>query len=538
MLSANQSRVLAVVIGIVAGGATTATFSYWLHDRIERRGHEEVEMSAGRSIRLAEMRIDSARTSLDDLASRGVDNCSRSYVNALQQAAFFNPSVKEISVISATGQELCSSSEGLLGTRMTVASRHVMRAGDLTFDVVRIGDRQTMVRVVRRDSDAVGLAALIPAQLFGATVSPNGSALDPHIRMAAADGTTIIERGPTPASGSNPFAASARSSKYGFVAETSLPRAALQGESDGLKEQATMLGAAIFVAILALAAFFPRRRRNDPFGAFERAIAANEFIPYYQPIVDIRTGRLRGAEVLVRWRKADGSFVMPAAFIPFAESSELIIPLTRVLMRRVLEEVGDALACRPDIKVGFNLAARHFDDDRIVADVREIFGNSRLPLRQVLLEVTERQPLENLASARRIIASLQEIGCSVAIDDVGTGHGGLSYILKLGVDTIKIDKLFIDAIGTEHHSTTILETLVDLARSMRMDVVAEGVETFEQVLKLRDLGILAAQGHVFSPPLPGASFLQLVEAIAPPPGTEVMIDDEGMVVASPRIEAA
>jgi len=105
----------------------------------------------------------------------------------------------------------------------------------------------------------------------------------------------------------------------------------------------------------------------------------------------------------------------------------------------------------------------------------------------------------------------------IAIDDVGTGHSGLSYMLKLGIDIIKIDKMFVDALGTDRNSTTIVETLVDLAHNMRMDVVAEGVETFEQVTQLRELGIRSAQGYVFAPPLPGSAFLQLIEAIDPLP---------------------
>ena len=102
-----------------------------------------------------------------------------------------------------------------------------------------------------------------------------------------------------------------------------------------------------------------------------------------------------------------------------------------------------------------------------------------------------------------------------AIDDVGAGHGGLSYLLKLGVDIIKIDKLFVDAIGAERHSTAIIASLVELARSMRIDIVAEGVENFEQVAYLRDHGIRLAQGYVFAPPLPSSSFLQLLEATHP-----------------------
>jgi EAL domain-containing protein (putative c-di-GMP-specific phosphodiesterase class I) len=131
----------------------------------------------------------------------------------------------------------------------------------------------------------------------------------------------------------------------------------------------------------------------------------------------------------------------------------------------------------------------------------------------VVLEVTERDPIENFAATRQIIAALQALGIRIAIDDVGTGHSGLSYMLKLGVDIIKIDKMFIDSIGTDRNSTTIVETLVDLAHNMRMDVVAEGVENFEQVMHLREIGIRAAQGYVFAPPLPGSAFLKLVEAM-------------------------
>jgi EAL domain-containing protein (putative c-di-GMP-specific phosphodiesterase class I) len=134
---------------------------------------------------------------------------------------------------------------------------------------------------------------------------------------------------------------------------------------------------------------------------------------------------------------------------------------------------------------------------------------------QLVLELTERQPLDDLDTARRVIASLQELGCKVAIDDVGTGHSGLSYMLKLGADIIKIDKIFIDSIGIDRNSNTIIETLIDLAQNMRMDVVAEGVESFEQVVHLRELGIRAAQGYVFAPPLPASAFLKLVDAIDP-----------------------
>jgi len=132
-----------------------------------------------------------------------------------------------------------------------------------------------------------------------------------------------------------------------------------------------------------------------------------------------------------------------------------------------------------------------------------------------MFEVTERQPLDNLDMARRVIVALQALGCQVAIDDVGTGHGGLSYMLKLGVDMIKIDKMFVDALGTERYSRTIIEMLIDLARNMGMEISAEGVETFEQVAVLRRCGIYLAQGYVFAPPLPGPQYRQLIELAQP-----------------------
>jgi sensor c-di-GMP phosphodiesterase-like protein len=186
------------------------------------------------------------------------------------------------------------------------------------------------------------------------------------------------------------------------------------------------------------------------------------------------------------------------------------------LMRRARDEMGALYGARPRIKIGFNLFAGHFSDGRIVADVKEIFGGSPIAFDQIVLEVTERSPLADLAEARQVIAALQALGCQVGIDDVGTGHGGLSYLLKLGVDLIKIDKMFVDALGTERYSQTIIETLAELARNMKIEVVAEGVETFEQVEYLRAKDIRIAQGYVFAPPLPGSSYLALLEVMEKP----------------------
>ena len=130
-----------------------------------------------------------------------------------------------------------------------------------------------------------------------------------------------------------------------------------------------------------------------------------------------------------------------------------------------------------------------------------------------MVEVTERHPLDDMERARKIIAELQALGVRVALDDVGTGHGGMAYLQKLGVDIIKIDKMFIDTIGSDDSSTTIVDSLVELADNLGMGIIAEGVEFEEQVERLLDLGVTAAQGYLYAAPMSAADYIAFAEKI-------------------------
>jgi sensor c-di-GMP phosphodiesterase-like protein len=406
-------------------------------------------------------------------------------------------------------------------------------------EVIRIGDRPGQwVRIRRLGPNATnGLAALIPAEMFIPNTSSRGGLLANRSRMVTHKGTLIAEGGKDPSDADGQAEQVVRtvlSDRFALAVTASLSKAGVAEAQGWLRTVGAVVSGIFALLIFAIAFLIPKRTAVDnPVAELERALKNGEFVPYYQPIVDIRSGKLNGAEVLVRWKKADGTIVPPVSFIPLAESSGLIIELTRSLMKRVRDETSAVIGLRPHLKISFNLTARHFTNEEIVDDTRKIFGKSSLKMSQIVFEVTERQPLENLTETRRVIAALQGLGVRIAIDDVGTGHSGLSYMLKLGVDIIKIDKVFIDSIGTDRNSNTIIETLIDLAQNMRMDIVAEGVESFEQVVALRELGIRSAQGYVFSPPLPGSSFLQLVEAIdplkAPVKKTTLVPEEEGSV---------
>ena len=514
-----KKQLIAVAIGILLGGLPLIGFNYWLGTLIERQGMDDIEISAKRAAAILEGRLNQAAGGLDELSRRGVDSCAPVHLAALNEVAFATSPVKELSVLNEQGQIECSTLGVPPGDRIIFKSHAVAGLEGVSVDVVWVDGRPPAFLQVRRTlANGNALAALVPVELLLPLTASHGGPFGAWARLRTTDGTFIAEGGnalPPDAREQGILAAEAQSSRFGISVLVETPRQRSDERFDDLSIVRSVVNGLVAIGALLLALLLLRRSAGHPLADIERALAANEFIAYYQPIVDITSAKLIGAEVLVRWRKADGTVISPAAFIPMLEQGGLIVDMTRKLMRRVCAEVGPAYAVRPKTTISFNLTATHFADDDVVADVRSIFEGSSIRLSQVVLELTERQPLRSLTATRRVIAALQGLGCSVALDDVGTGHSGLSSMLKLGVDIIKIDKMFVDTISSERNSATIIETLVDLANSMRMHVVAEGVENFEQVAQLRARGIRAAQGYVFAPPLPASSFLTLLEAIDP-----------------------
>ena len=363
-------------------------------------------------------------------------------------------------------------------------------------------------------------AALVPASLLLPQVSINGGPFNGSVRLIFANGAQIAETGPPLGGASEQHYARQRSQAYGVSAAVTLPYSSLIATHDSLNRVGVVVTGSVSIVIL-LFAFIPScaQAARKPIANLVRAILAEEFVPFYQPVVDIQTGKLVSAEVLVRWRKPNGKILEPAAFAPLVESSGLAVDLTRSLMRRVREEIGPAIGKRPHLSIAFNIAPEHFDDALIVNDVGTIFDSSPVKLTQMVLELTERSRIDDLSGMRNIVAALQEKGCKVAIDDMGNDHCGLSYVLKLGVDIIKIDSSIVQSIDakgdSKGDSKATIETLIELAKNMGMQIVAEGVENFDQVTYLRERGIAAAQGYVFAPPLPSSSFLQLLDAMDP-----------------------
>jgi sensor c-di-GMP phosphodiesterase-like protein len=532
-------------IAALLGVTLTAVPILWLTSWLEKQGEAEATITARWSIAAMDFAIRDATATLANTNALRTA-CDASSVDALRQTVFRSGSVKEIAVIDPKGQTQCTDVGTTFAPREVIVSSATPQPG-LMLDAIRISDSGEQFLRVRKIAPRgqPALAALIRADTLLPRLGSDGQPFSGYVRVALIDGTSIAQIGSEETR--NELAeegviSSVQSASYGPSVTVAMRRNGVIANYNDLRRIGMVLTGLVAIAILMAALIIPWRQNNSVTSEIETALVAGEFVPFYQPIFDITSGKLLGAEVLVRWRKPSGELVAPGAFIPLVESSGLIIDITRSLMRQVCKDIGQTMELRPDLYISFNVAPRHLKDSAILNDVGSIFEGSRIRLSQVVLEITERHELENLSAARRAIAALQALGCRVALDDVGTGHSGFSYILKLGVDIIKIDRLFVEAIKTDTQAQAIVATFVDLARNLRMKIIAEGVEHPEQIVYLRQIGIVAAQGFCFAPALPAPLFVQLAETLVArasnDAAAEVATPMKGYVAAINQIAAA
>ncbi len=519
MLKFERMWIVAIAAGALLAGLPILVVERLTNTYVERNAKSHLDSFAHGILGNTEARLERVSNLLADLAKENVSDCSAGSVEIMRRALYGAAPVREI-VVRDGNRIFCSSAAGNVEQRV-VLGEVTLPSHPFAVAIVRYRDQDDRALRIRLGlSDGRSLAAIMPVGALLNQAIPADRRMNHRARLLLDDSQPSaqqrIDAQERTFDSGQAIAVSVRSTRFPILLVAEYSRAAMTADYDDVLLVTRLFPTVISFLLVLFGWLTVRRRRTDPTSAFAQALDSGEIVPFFQPIVDIKTGRLRAAEVLARWRRPDGSMVMPLNFIPHAEQSGQIYEMTRILMRRARDEVGAAYAVRPNLRLGFNLCAGHFTDATIVGDVRQIFTGSQVSFKQLLFEVTERDPLPDLDEARRVIASLQGLGCKVAIDDYGTGHGGMSYLLKLGVDCIKIDKMFVDAISTERYSQTIIETLIELAKNMRMEVIAEGVETFEQVEFLRAKGITVAQGFLFAPPLPASSFLALVEAMEKP----------------------
>ena len=476
------------------------------------------------ALRRAELVAEYGEKSLEEISKRIVGDCNSAALQVLRLQVYQRSNLKDVRIINRDGSVICSAySETLEFDKGWVQRQDMLPSSD---------GAALLFRVDQFSGIALGIAKDFANRDFGSKDSDTKMSVAAIIGLNASlfdlmpkdlrDYSTVILKlgndqivaGDRPGAEDvvfrNPVVLSQNSQRYPFRIEMQVEASALAAWDNEpycvIVGLSALLGLA-FGGLLASAAFRP----PSPIAELDDALASGAIKPFFLPTFELRTGRVVGCEVLSRWIKSDGTVVPPMSFIPLAETSGRIAPLTWRVLQQALADLRPVLSSDRSFMMSINIMPRHMVSDGFVEQLRAIAVEQRVSPRQIALEVTERDAFPDLKKAAAVVAELRDRGFNVALDDVGIGHNGLSQIQALGANVLKIDKFFVDSISRDAAAHATVEMLVRLARELKMTVLAEGIETDEQRLALTECGVVEGQGYLVSPPLPVDKFLPFVE---------------------------
>jgi diguanylate cyclase (GGDEF)-like protein/PAS domain S-box-containing protein len=253
-------------------------------------------------------------------------------------------------------------------------------------------------------------------------------------------------------------------------------------------------------------------------GDLQRAVEREEFVLRYQPLVELSTGRIAGVEALIRWQHPLRGLMQPDDFVRLAEETGLIVPIGRWVLREACAQARrwqTAFPSAPPLTVAVNVSAKQIHGAGLNDAVWEALRDAGLDPTALVLEITESVMMQHTEDAIERMKELKQLGVRLAVDDFGTGYSSLSYLQRFPIDVLKIDKSFVDGIGSEEKETELAQAIVDMARALHMEIVAEGIERVEQLERLRQLRCDLGQGYYFAHPLDVTAIDELLAASRP-----------------------
>ncbi|MBP1858898.1 EAL domain-containing protein [Rhizobium herbae] len=472
---------------------------------------KQLRQLATDTIARTELAIDSATMKMSDVIVNRGTSCATVERMAMTRALYGSSIMKNMRLETENG--VCWSYEEkkqALEQSIATAQQNRTKSPGYSLSSLRFpgwkglgvrwqyGENENIVEVLATSGL---LFAILPAEL-------RDSAL---IQLTLADGTSFASYSPQKkwlTDGTKLTMFEEKSTQYPIAFSLKVDQAALARWNQALSPQtiAITLAFGLGFGILAARGMF---RNTSILDELDTALSGGRIQPYFQPIFDLEDRKLLGFEMLARWIKPDGSMIPPLAFIPLAESSGRIERLTTELLKQAGAQLGGLLQAQNHLKLTFNVTPDQYLADGFVDNLILDATRFNLPHRALVVEVTERQVITDKARAATVTANLIDAGLRVAIDDAGTGHNGLSAIHALGANYLKIDKFFVDGITLDRKSSELVEMLASLATKFGMIVVAEGIETEEQIAALLQMGIREGQGFVYSRPVPAAAILAM-----------------------------
>ncbi|MCE9937043.1 cyclic di-GMP phosphodiesterase [Serratia liquefaciens] len=274
----------------------------------------------------------------------------------------------------------------------------------------------------------------------------------------------------------------------------------------------TLMGSLVLSLMIGVLCYYMLLLRQSPERALMRGIKRNEFFIEYQPVFHTQSGTIGGLEALIRWQHPIEGRIPPDLFIPYAESEGLIVPLTRHLFRLIAEDAPKLATALPQgAKLGLNISPSHLSAPSFHHDVYELLAQLPGDYFTLVFEITERGMVEE-SNALAEFDWLHQQGIEIAIDDFGTGHSALIYLERFSMDYLKIDRGFVNSIGQDTVTAPVLDAVISLAKKLKMQTVAEGVETAEQVSFLQEQDVNFMQGYYYSRPLSIDNFVAFCNA--------------------------
>ncbi|TPN50985.1 MULTISPECIES: EAL domain-containing protein [unclassified Mesorhizobium] len=506
----DRSRIIvtAVVLALLGAIVPIAAMFHLSWTQAVENEYERLHQFASRAIARADMSLDEANDALRQVDRFSGIPCSAEHIARMRQLTINTRTIEEMGYFE-NGLLKCSSwgpTEGRVARS---------RPDFITSDGIAVTARMQPVMSVGHTLMALQFKhhnALVDPVRFADVV------VDPGVQLALTTKTGIVLgtlNGPDPArvekivagpeEGIDDGLLFATARGTGWIALATEPESQIL---DSVRRQQLLLlplGAFIAAFIIGMVVWFSRRRLS-PLGELQIAVRKREFIVHYQPIVDLKTGRCVGAEALVRWKRPDGSLARPDLFIPLAEESGLITAIADQVIALVVFDLNSLLVADRSIHIAINLSAADVGTERVLPIIAKALQHTGIQPQQIWLEATERGFVD-IEAARSALARARELGHAVAIDDFGTGYSSLSHLEGLPLDALKIDKAFIDTISTNSATSSVTPHIIDMAKTLKLTIVAEGVETQAQADYLVERGVEYGQGWLFAKPMPAAEFI-------------------------------
>lgn len=485
------SGLLPVVLGVVI-----------LYMQAERTLKQSAELTAEEAIRQFELMLDNTSQAARELLPLAGQSCID--VNlALREQVTRRPFVRSTNLVW-DDTIYCSSLFGDYHEKIA--------SGDYA------GGRLLLMKGNPVTPDTALLVYRLSEGKRGAMSTLDGYHLSNVLRMIGGQTLLILQVGPNWLSAEGQFHEDALpefpvaqtrldSSRYAFGVEAGFP----EGETWRYmsSEYPPLFSLLIFFGVLSgLIGHVLQKRSSSPTHEMKRALEAAEFVPYFQAVVHGDSKKLSGIEVLMRWNHPKEGLVRPDLFIPFAEHSGLIVPMTRSLMQQTAALLAPlSTSFKEPFHIGINITASHCQDLDLVQDCRQFLAAFAPGSIYLVLELTERELIEPTPVTHQLFEQLHELGVKIAIDDFGTGHSSLGYLRQFNVDYLKIDQSFVAMIGIDTLSGHILDSIMELAAKLDLAMVAEGVETQAQSDYLTAHNVNFLQGYLYGRPMPGVEFI-------------------------------